>query len=215
MKLHICPIVFLLIQSQSHCSSQKIHQDDSQHNDSTENTSPPPKRLKLELASPQSCTYVHSRKSPHTELDTSKENSTKDTKISVLEIQDSPPLMTTNEKSKEYSSVDTDSGKQEVLKVDECATCATTLDSTADNKCLDLFTGEETKNVSDNGPLNVGLSSPGINTSEKKEKFLFSPDEHSNILMNTQINRQIEKVKKFLRTDRLRRTKDTVKFTME
>lgn len=45
---------------------------------------------------------------------------------------------------------------------------------------------------------------------EKNESLIFSPeqsDEENNLMISTQINRQIKRVEKFLKADRLRRPK--------
>lgn len=135
-------------------------------------------------------------------------------RIGVVEIEDSPPRPAT------ASGMEIQRDKKDMLSCKETKQepegdddAGTKMDSIADGQ-NDASVPSETGCLMGekfDGSSSFSLAGEG---KEATTELNFSPDEHLSVnnLMSTQINRQIERVEKFLKTDRLRRRKETVKY---
>ncbi len=108
----------------------------------------------------------------------------------IIEVEDSPVVS----KCVTEGKVDED-----LIKVNESEAGSK---ASVECICTDSSTVPTTKKLSE-----VLIASPISKRTEDGTHFDFSPEVHLG-LMSTQMNKQIERVEKFLRTDRLRRKRD-------
>ena len=160
-------------------------------------------------------------------LEESNVKGNRDIKPGVNEIEDSPPLPVSElklkinklevekHKEQEIDSVDKIAGKVDLIEDGKQEVKVKPEERAAK---IEMLPEDEAGTLVLQSSGDSCLNSPVTKMREESTTLDFSPDEksHQNILMSTQINKQIEKVEKFLKTDRLRRKRDTFfKFPMD